>query len=96
LWALFCRDCTLNVIARARAAYNSSPSIGLRVLVAESSWHVAKLVEQALVGLGMEIIGPVARAAEAKRLLAAHAPHFAVIGIRLRDGMFTENDLKKI
>jgi DNA-binding response OmpR family regulator len=66
---------------------NSSLSSTLRVLVAEGSWHVAKIIERTLAGLGVEVIGPVASAAEAERLLVAHAPHLAVVDIRLRGGM---------
>ena len=62
---------------------------GHRVLVAEDEALIAMDVEAALRRAGWEVVGPVARAADAVRLAAgAEGPlDTAVLDIRLSDGM---------
>ena len=63
-----------------------SDIIGLRVLVVEDSWHVATATKRLLQALGADVVGPVATAADAVRLISEHAPDVAVVDINLRDG----------
>jgi CheY-like chemotaxis protein len=57
---------------------------GLRVLVAEDAWHVAKALTSTLEGAGMVVVGPAASMADAKRLAAEQAPELAVVDINLK------------
>jgi CheY-like chemotaxis protein len=59
---------------------------GLRVLVVEDSWHVGTAMTRLLQALGADVVGPVATAADAVRLISEHAPDVAVVDINLRDG----------
>jgi DNA-binding response OmpR family regulator len=60
---------------------------GVRVLVVEDTWHVAKALESALVEVGMDVSGPAATTAEAKRLVAEHMPAVAVVDVNLKREM---------
>ena len=60
---------------------------GVRVLVVEDTWHVAKALESALAELGMDVSGPAATTAEAKRLVAEHMPSVAVVDVNLKREM---------
>lgn len=57
---------------------------GLRVLVAEDSWHVAKALASVLENLGLSVMGPTACVAGAHELLDQGAPDLAVVDINLR------------
>src|SRR5262245_54190869 len=72
-----------------RDAANSEASglKGLRVLVVEDTWHVAKALKTALEGMGLVVAGPAANAADAQRLLVEHEPHLAVVDINLKGEM---------
>jgi CheY-like chemotaxis protein len=69
---------------------NGSTLKGVRVLVVEDAWHVAKAMKLALDGLGMSVIGPTSTAAEARRLIAAHNPRLALVDVNLRGEMACE------
>jgi DNA-binding NtrC family response regulator len=59
---------------------------GLRVLVVEDSWHVAKAVTRLLTALGAEVAEPVATPAAARRLISERRPDVALVDFSLRDG----------
>jgi len=59
---------------------------GLRVLVVEDSWHVAKAVTRLLSILGAEVARPVATPAEARRQVSERRPDVALVDFCLRDG----------
>jgi DNA-binding response OmpR family regulator len=60
---------------------------GVRVLVVEDAWHVAKALKSALEQVGMDVSGPAATTAEAKRLIAEHMPRLAVVDVNLKREM---------
>ena len=57
---------------------------GLRVLVVEDTWLVAKALKTALEGMGMVVAGPAANTADAERLIAEETPHLAVVDVNLK------------
>ena len=60
---------------------------GLRVLVVEDAWHVAKALKAALESVGMHVSGPAATTADARRLVAEHMPRLAVVDVNLKHEM---------
>ena len=60
---------------------------GLRVLVVEDTWLVAKALKTALEGLGMVVAGPAGNTAEAERLMAEETPQLAVVDVNLKGEM---------
>jgi len=60
---------------------------GLRVLIVEDRWHIAKTLEALLEQVGMVIVGAAASASDAERLAHEFAPKVAIVDIKLRDGM---------
>jgi DNA-binding NtrC family response regulator len=59
---------------------------GLRVLVVEDSWHVAKAMTRLLTALGADVAEPVATPAAARRLISECRPDVALVDFSLRDG----------
>jgi CheY-like chemotaxis protein len=59
---------------------------GVRILVVEDSWHVGRALRNLLEGIGMDVAGPAATAADAEQLIAQRAPDVVVVDISLRDG----------
>ena len=59
---------------------------GLRILVVEDSWHVAKAMTRLLTALGADLAGPAATTAHAKRLISESRPDVALVDLSLRDG----------
>jgi DNA-binding NtrC family response regulator len=59
---------------------------GLRILVVEDSWHVARAMTNLLTALGVDLAGPVATTAEAERLISERRPDVALVDFSLRDG----------
>ena len=57
---------------------------GVRVLVVEDAWHVAKAMKSALEQLGMSVIGPTSTTAEARRLIATYNPRIALVDVNLK------------
>lgn len=60
---------------------------GVRVLVVEDSWHVARALQSMFEILAIDVAGPVATTAEAERLIAAQTPDMAVVDINLQGEM---------
>ena len=60
---------------------------GCKVLLVEDSWHAAQAMKDLLADWGMLVVGPVASANEAERLLGSDLPPIAIIDIRLKDGL---------
>jgi DNA-binding response OmpR family regulator len=60
---------------------------GVRVLVVEDTWQVAKALETALEHLGMRVSGPAATIADARKLVAAQKPTIAVVDMNLKREM---------
>src|SRR5436853_2946704 len=60
---------------------------GVRVLVVEDTWHVAKALKAALEQVGMDVSGPAATTVEARRLIADHMPRVAVVDVNLKHEM---------
>jgi CheY-like chemotaxis protein len=59
---------------------------GLRILLVEDSWHVARAMQRLLQLLGADVVGPAATTAEAERLISEHAPDVALVDVNLRGG----------
>jgi len=60
---------------------------GLRVLIAEDSWLIAKAVQGLLEDVGIVIEGVAAGVIDAETLACERAPELAVVDLKLRDGM---------
>ena len=63
---------------------DDSELAGVRVLVVEDAWHVARAMKGLLEGLGMEVIGPAATVSAAKQYAAAQMPALALVDINLK------------
>jgi hypothetical protein len=61
-------------------------SPGQRILVVEDSWHLGVALKSLLRSVGAEVVGPVATAAEAERLIAEQVPDVAIVDFNLRGG----------
>ena len=59
---------------------------GLRVILVEDSWHVGFGLKNLLLACEVNVAGPVATAAEAKRLISEHVPDVAIVDLNLRGG----------
>ena len=60
------------------------PHEGLRVLVVEDAWHVARAMKSALEAAQIRVIGPAATVAEARRLVDLHRPELAIVDVKLK------------
>jgi CheY-like chemotaxis protein len=60
---------------------------GVRVLIVEDSWYIAKAVESVFEDVEMVIAGATATASVAERFARKRAPKVAVVDVKLRDGM---------
>ena len=60
---------------------------GVRVLVVEDTWHVAKALKVWLERLEMLVVGPTSTTAEARRLIAAINPRLALVDMNLKREM---------
>ena len=60
------------------------PLRGVRVLIVEDSWHVAKALASLLTDIGMVVIGPISTIAEAEPLVAEQQPELAVVDVYLK------------
>jgi len=58
----------------------------VRILVVEDSWHIGTALKSLLRALGAEVLGPVATAAEAERLIAEQMPDASIVDFNLRGG----------
>jgi DNA-binding NarL/FixJ family response regulator len=59
---------------------------GIRVLVVEDSWQVGVAMKRLLQAHGADVMGPVATAADAERLVAEGTPDVALVDFNLRGG----------
>lgn len=66
---------------------DDSELAGVRILVVEDTWHVARAMKGLLESLGMEVIGPAATVSEAAQLAGAQMPALALIDINLKGEM---------
>lgn len=73
--------------AKALRVATLSELQGVRVLVVEDAWHVAKELTSALAAVGMDVAGPTATAAEAERLVTEQKPDVAVVDVNLKGEM---------
>ena len=60
---------------------------GVRVLVVEDVWHVARALKSALEHVGMKVCGPAATIEAARRLVAEQMPSVAVVDVNLNGEM---------
>ena len=60
---------------------------GVSILIVEDAWHVAKAMKSLLEQLGMDVLGPTATTAEARRLLAIQRPLAALVDVNLKGEM---------
>jgi CheY-like chemotaxis protein len=76
----------------ATSSAHESPGAGslglkdLRILVVEDSWQIGMALKRLLRSLGADVVGPVATAAEAERLIFGRAPDAALVDFNLRGG----------
>jgi DNA-binding NtrC family response regulator len=59
---------------------------GVRVLVVEDSWHIGVALKSLLRAMGAEVVGPVATAADADRLISEQIPDVGIVDFNLRGG----------
>ena len=57
---------------------------GVRVLIVEDTWHVAKALKSTLENIGMHVVGTTATTAQARGLAAAQRPELAIVDINLK------------
>jgi CheY-like chemotaxis protein len=57
---------------------------GVRVLVVEDSYVVARAIQSLLEEIGMVVVGPVATSIDAERLLVERSPELAIVDIHLK------------
>lgn len=70
--------------SRKQHVDGEKPSLrGMRVLVVEDTWQVAKALKSVLEQMGMDVSGPAATTAAARRLAAEHTPSIAVVDVNL-------------
>ena len=75
-------------LSSKRQVDQDHPSLkGVRVLVVEDTWHVAKALKSALERLGMDVSGPAATTADARRLVVEQMPLVAVVDVNLKGEM---------
>jgi DNA-binding response OmpR family regulator len=75
-------------LSSKRQGDRDHPSLeGVRVLVVEDTWHVAKALKSALERLGMDVSGPAATTADARRLVVEQMPLVAVVDVNLKGEM---------
>ena len=62
-------------LSSKRQGDQHQPSLkGVRVLVVEDTWHVAKALKSALEQVGMDVSGPAATTAAARRVMVEQMP----------------------
>ena len=71
-------------MARAPDGQNVDLLKGVRVLIVEDAWHVAKALASALEQLEMRVVGPTATTVQARALAAAQRPELAIVDINLK------------
>jgi DNA-binding response OmpR family regulator len=71
----------------ASSQHDTHPLRGVRVLIVEDSWHVAKALGSVLSDLGMVVTGPTSTMVEAKRLAVDEKPELALVDLNLKGEM---------
>jgi DNA-binding response OmpR family regulator len=71
-------------LASRQVEQEYSSLTGVRVLLVEDTWHVAKALKSVLEQVGMEVSGPTATTAAARRLIAEQTPRLAVVDVNLK------------
>jgi DNA-binding NtrC family response regulator len=69
---------------------------GLRILIVEDSWHIGVALKNLLRALGAEVVGPVATAADAERLISSEQPHVGIVDFNLRAGELAVDLIDKL
>ena len=77
----------MSLSSKRQVDQDHPPLEGVRVLVVEDTWHVAKALKSALEQVGMDVSGPAATTAEARRLMVEHMPLLAVVDVNLKGEM---------
>jgi DNA-binding NtrC family response regulator len=72
------------MVSAAGSGPEGSPLNAVPVLIVEDAWHVANAMKAALEQFGMQVVGPTATTAEARRLLAEEHPKVAIVDINLK------------
>jgi DNA-binding response OmpR family regulator len=74
--------------SNTRQPFESEPSqlLGARLLIVEDSWDVSTQLKTFFESHGAEVVGPVATASDARRLISENAPDIALVDINLRSG----------
>jgi len=72
---------------KPNSTFDPSVLSGVSILVVEDAWHVAKAMKGMLEQRGMNVLGPAATMAEARRLLATQRPRAALVDVNLRGEM---------
>lgn len=74
--------------SNAREPFESEHSqlLGVRLLIVEDSWEVSTQLKTFFESCGAEVVGPVATAADARRLISESVPDIALVDINLRSG----------
>ena|ERR1700674_1803014 len=57
---------------------------GVRVLIVEDAWHVAKALRSTLEQMGMYVVGPTSTTTQARALAATQRPELAIVDINLK------------
>ncbi len=57
---------------------------GLRVLIVEDNYVVARAIQSLLEEMGMVVVGPVATSWDAERLMIERSPELAIVDIHLK------------
>jgi DNA-binding response OmpR family regulator len=74
----------MSFISKRLVEQDYSSLTGVRVLVVEDSWHVAKALQTTLEEVGMEVSGPAATTMAARCLIAEQMPRLAVVDVNLK------------
>jgi DNA-binding NtrC family response regulator len=69
---------------------------GVRILVVEDSWHIGTALKSLLRAMEAEVLGPVATAAEAERLIAEQMPDASIVDFSLRGGELATDLIDKL
>jgi DNA-binding response OmpR family regulator len=77
----------MSLPSKRHVDHDHSSLKGVRVLVVEDAWHVAKALKSALEQVGMDVSGPAATTADARRLIGERLPRLAVVDVNLKREM---------
>ncbi len=63
----------------------------IRILIVEDSWDVGDGLKRLLEACGADVVGPVATANDARRLVSEQPPDVALVDINLRNGQKSDD-----